>query len=77
MKPYLKVKYALLLLLILLINSTQAQVMLPAYQGVFSKKILSSSGVASNGLDFGEVDEKNIINQKKLKGGKKEGLLKY
>ena len=35
------------------------------------------SDVASNGLDFGEVDKKNIINHNKLKGGKKEGLLKY
>ncbi len=35
------------------------------------------SDVANNGLDFGEVDDENTKNQNKLKGGKKEGLLKY
>jgi hypothetical protein len=33
-----------------------AQVMLPAYQGVFNRKI-SSTGVTSNGLDFDGVDD--------------------
>lgn len=47
------------LLLILLLGFTftsTAQVMLPAYQGVFSRKILSP-GSASNGLDFDGIDD--------------------
>jgi hypothetical protein len=43
MKPYLKIKPVLFFLLILLFNdSLNAQVMLPAYQGVISKKIAMS-----------------------------------
>jgi hypothetical protein len=36
-----------------------AQVMLPAYQGVFNRKI-TSAGLASNGLDFDGVDDRVI-----------------
>jgi hypothetical protein len=42
----------LLLFIIGLTLTLQAQIMLPAYQGVFNRKIITSSVIASNGLDF-------------------------
>jgi hypothetical protein len=51
----LKTSY-LVLLFSLFGGQINAQIVLPAYQGVFSQR-LTSSGLASNGLDFDGVDD--------------------
>jgi hypothetical protein len=44
------------LLFFLFCGQINAQIMLPAYQGVFSQRS-TSSGVGSNGLDFDGVND--------------------
>jgi len=52
-------KYILTTLLFWVCSITSAQIMLPAYQGVFSTKTLTAVG-ASNGLNFDGVDDRVI-----------------
>ena len=54
-------KYIVLALLLWICSMATAQVMLPAYQGAFSKKSLILTS-ASNGLDFDGVDDYVINN---------------
>jgi len=52
-------KYILTTLLFWVCSITSAQIMLPAYQGVFNTKTLTAVG-ASNGLNFDGVDDRVI-----------------
>jgi hypothetical protein len=54
-------KYIITGLLICIGFIVSAQVMLPAYQGVFSKKIMATD-LASNGLDFDGVNDYSLTN---------------
>ena len=49
-------KYSLIGLLFWMCSIASAQIMLPAYQGVFNKKALVINST-SNGLDFDGVDD--------------------
>jgi hypothetical protein len=71
-------KYSLTACLFWVCSLATAQVMLPAYQGVFSTKTLSTVG-ASNGLNFDGVDDRVISTndiQFKISVGTLEGWIK-
>lgn len=53
-------KYTLLVLFFLISSITSAQIMLPAYQGVFAKQVVSSGGL--NALNFDGVNDYVSVN---------------
>jgi hypothetical protein len=71
-------KYIFIGFFFVISSMVSAQVMLPAYQGVFSKKTLSTDG-ASNGLNFDGVDDRVLSTNDvkfKISVGSLEGWIK-